>query len=293
MKILITGSNGLLGQALISQCLKKNIDFVATSRDQNRNPDCPDKFYNQLDVTSQLQVQKVLDHYSPSHIINTAAMTNVDNCEALPDDCHLLNVKTVKYLFNWCKENNAHLQQISTDFIFDGKQGNYNEEAEPNPLSEYGKSKLLAEKVLLSSEYENTSIIRTSVVYGTGNNLSKSNIVLWALQALSQKKELTIVSDQFRTPTWSEDLAIGCLKVIMNQKRGIYNIAGPTEKSMYDFVVEIAQFLNISNQLVKNIKTNSLNQVAKRPAKSGLNINKAKKEINYQPTTFVDSLSKL
>lgn len=293
MNILITGANGLLGQALVDECIKKNIDFIAASKGKNRNPNCPNKSYKKLDVTNPNQVLELLNNLKPTHVVNTAAMTNVDNCEALPDECHQLNVCAVEYLFEWCKSNNAHFQQISTDFIFDGKQGDYKEEAIPNPLSEYGKSKLQAEKVLIHSKYENYSIIRTSVVYGTGYNLSKSNIVLWALDALKQKKRLTIVSDQFRTPTWSEDLAKGCLGIILNKKKGIYNIVGPTQKSMFDFVVEIAKYLKVSEELVVPIPTGTLNQVAERPAMSGLNIDKARLEFNYKPTPFYDSLSKL
>lgn len=293
MKILITGANGFLGQALVRQCTEKKIDFIATSNGKNRNPDCPFKLYDQLDITNSLQVEKVLVRHSPTHVINTAAMTNVDKCEALPEECQQLNVEAVKHLFKWCTENEAHFQQLSTDFIFDGEEGDYKEDAVPNPLSEYGKSKLLAEEFLLKSDYKNSSIIRTSVVYGSGNNLSKSNIVLWAMEALSQKKKLTIVSDQYRTPTWSEDLALGCLGVILNHKRGIYNIAGPVEKSMHDFVVNIAEYLNISKNLVVAINSETLNQVAKRPLKSGLNILKAKTDFNFTPTSFIDSLSKL
>lgn len=291
MKLLITGANGLLGQALVQECLDKKINFIATSKVENRNSDCPSEYYDKLNVTSPSQVEQVLSLHAPTHVINTAAMTNVDNCEALPDECDLLNVQSVKYLFNWCKEHNAHLQQLSTDFVFDGLKGGYDEKAATNPLSKYGMSKRNAEEIILDSPYKNSSVIRTSVVYGTGNNLSKSNIVLWAIDALKAKKKLTIVADQFRTPTWAVDLAKGCLGVILNDKKGLYNIAGPDEKSMHAFVVEIAEFLDVPKDLVVDIKTETLNQVAKRPARSGLNTQKAISEFNYQPTRFKDSLS--
>lgn len=293
MKILITGANGLLGQALVQLCQERKLDFIATSREVNRNSNCPQRDYSTLDITKPHQVLQVLDLHNPTHIINTAAMTNVDSCEAIPEECHLLNVKSVSYLFEWCKKNNAHLQQISTDFVFDGVTGSYDEKAQTNPLSEYGKSKLLAEKILLKDSYKQKSIIRTSVVYGRGENMSKSNIVLWAIDALKAKKKLTIVSDQYRTPTWSVDLARGCLGVIENSKTGIYHIAGPVEKSIYAFILEIADFLNVSPGLVTAISTETLNQTAERPLKSGLMCSKANDEISYKATLFKETLYKL
>lgn len=290
MRILITGSNGLLGQKIVQYCNDKKIDFLATSVGANRNPNCKNDNYRSLDITKRDEVQSVFSTYGPTHIINTAALTNVDKCEAEVDRCNEINVIGVENLLNFAQNNNCHLQQISTDFIFDGEKGNYSEEDEPNPLSEYGRSKLKAENLIIESEHTNYSIIRTSVVYGTGENLSKSNIVLWALEELKQNNQLKIVDDQFRAPTFAKDLAIGCMKILELNETGVFNLTGSNCVSIYGFVLQIAGYLKVSPKLVAAIKTAELNQTATRPKNSGLNLSKAKKVLNYEPTDINSTL---
>lgn len=290
MKILITGSNGLLGQKIVQYCINKKIDFLATSLGKNRHSICEANNYHSLDITSKSEVDNVLTSYNPTHIINTAAFTNVDKCEDEPENCKKINVIGVENLLNYSIKNNCHLQQISTDFIFDGVKGNYSETDEPNPLSEYGKSKLEAENLMVESGYLNYSIVRTSVVYGTGENLSKSNIVLWAMDELRKENQLKIVDDQFRAPTFAKDLAIGCMKILELDEKGIYNLTGPNCISMYDFVLQISEYLEVSPKLVSAIKTAELDQKAERPKKSGLILSKAIKRLNYEPTEISSTL---
>jgi dTDP-4-dehydrorhamnose reductase len=207
MKILITGSNGLLGQKIISQLLKSKTDFLATSLGENRNSKCPNNNYHSFDITNTSEIEKIVSNYQPTHIINTAAITNVDFCEGHQDLCQNVNVDAVKSLFHFCKKSNIHFTHLSTDFVFDGKNGPYKETDQPNPLSVYAKSKYQSEQILLNDEFKNWTIIRTIIVYGQAENLSRSNIVLWAKSALAQGKTLTIVDDQYRAPTWADDLA--------------------------------------------------------------------------------------
>lgn len=290
MRILITGSNGLLGQKLVDYCIKNNIEFLATSYGLNRNSQCKNEHYQSLDISNSDEVNDVLTSYNPTHIINTAALTNVDKCEEDIEECRAINVEGVNNLLKYLKNKNCHLQQISTDFIFDGKEGDYTEESKANPLSEYGNSKWLAEQRILSSGFKNFSIVRTSVVYGVGERLSKSNIVLWAINELKKEKTLTIVDDQFRAPTFAEDLAKGCMRIIELDKKGVYNLTGPNVLSMFEFVVKIAEYLKVSKNLVKPISTETLNQKAPRPKNSGLSLKKAIKELNYSPSDIKSTL---
>lgn len=292
-QILITGANGLLGQKLVNQCIDNGISFVATSSSLNKNINCPSDQFVKLDITNQKSVNKVLDKYKPTHIVNTAAMTNVDKCESLPAECENVNVNGVKYLFEWSKANNCHLQHISTDFIFDGKKGNYTETDLANPLSIYGSSKLKSEELLINDTYKNWSILRTIVVYGTANNLSRSNIVLWARTELKKGNNINIVDDQFRAPTWADDLAWACLKSINKNKKGIFHICGPETMSIYDFVLRIAKFYKAESNLVNKIKTDTLGQIAPRPPKTGFNLSKAINELGYKPKSIEESLQLL
>ena len=290
MKILITGSNGLLGQKIILQLLNGQVDFLATSLGENRNPKCPDSNYASLDISNQSQVHEVINKYKPEYIIHTAAITNVDYCEQNKDECRKINVEGSKILFSACREINAHFLFLSTDFVFDGKKGNYSETDVPNPLSVYAQSKYDAEQMLCQSEYTNWSIVRTIIVFGEGINLSRSNIVLWAKEALSLGKPLTIIDDQFRSPTWADDLAWACLRICKLNKKGIYHISGPERMSIYDLVLRVANFYNLDTSSLQKTDSESLNQPAKRPPITGFDLSKASEELGYRPKTLEESL---
>ena len=293
MKILVTGANGLLGQKIVRQLLKKKIDFLATSLGANRNSNCPDSVYQSLDITNIREVEDLIRSYHPNAIINTAAMTNVDACENDEVNCRLINVSAVDYLFKSAENIGAHFIHLSTDFVFDGEAGPYIETDKRNPLSIYAKSKVESEDVLMTSEYKNWSILRTIIVFGEGENLSRSNIVLWAKGALESGQELTIVDDQFRAPTWADDLAWACIKTATAQKNGVLHISGPETVSVYNLVKRIAKFCNFPEELVKPIKSETLNQKAKRPPKTGFILDKANKELGYKPMSFEESLNLL
>jgi dTDP-4-dehydrorhamnose reductase len=293
MKLLITGSNGLLGQKLVRQLEKTGIDYLATSMGSNRNPNLPATKYVSLDITNQNNIQEVCDEYQPTAIINTAAMTNVDACEDDETGCKKLNVMAVQYLFDWCKSNTCHFIHLSTDFVFDGENGPYAENDSRNPLSIYAKSKVDSEDILLNDSYLNWTILRTIIVFGQGENLSRSNIVLWAKSELTQGKKMNIVQDQFRAPTWADDLAWACIKVAKINKNGVYHISGPETISMFELVKRIAKFYGFDENLVCPINSSTLNQKAKRPALTGFVLDKANKDLGYNPLSFEDSLDRL
>lgn len=291
MKILITGSNGLLGQKIVQQCIRHSIDFCATSKGSNRNPDCPDDVYVEMDITSEESVSNVLDRYRPTHVIHTAAMTNVDQCELQPVACKKMNTEAVGIVFRASKALKAHFQLLSTDFVFDGLKGDYTEDDVVNPLSEYAKSKVDAEQILLSDAYKNWSIARTIIVYGEGHHLSRSNIVLWAVEALRKGDPLNIVDDQFRAPTWADDLAWGCLQICRKNEIGIFHLSGPETMSIYDLVCRIAKYLGISTDGINRVQTNGLTQAAQRPPKTGFNLSKSQLRLGYAPKTLESTLA--
>ena len=148
MRILITGSNGLLGQKIVKQLTDQDISFLATSAGENRNTKCTSINYKTLDITNQQQIADIVAEYKPTHIINTAAVTNVDYCEDHTELCQKVNVDAVQYLFESCTSNNIGFIHLSTDFIFDGINGPYTEDSVPNPLCYYGLSKLKSENQL-------------------------------------------------------------------------------------------------------------------------------------------------
>jgi dTDP-4-dehydrorhamnose reductase len=284
MKVLITGSNGLLGQKLVKLCIEKSINFIATSSGNNRNPNCPIENYKSLDITSRTQIQQVFGSTNPTAIIHTAAITNVDQCEERPEACHQVNVMGTAYLLAEAKKINAHFQLLSTDFVFDGEKGNYREEDMVAPLS------VDAERLLFLSKYTNWSIARTIIVYGTGYNLSRSNIILWAREALSKGNPLNIVDDQFRAPTWADDLAKGCLSIIEKGHFGIFHLCGPETMSILDLVKKVAEFYAYPKDTIVPVSSRTLNQLAKRPPKTGFDLTKARILLGYEPISIEESL---
>lgn len=290
-KVLITGSNGLLGQKLIYQLIGYPDYLVfATSRGENRTLIKKRYEYIPLDITDEQEIQETFDYVQPDIVINTAAMTNVDACEDDKEGCWKLNVDAVQLIVNACEKYNSHLIHVSTDFIFDGVSGPYSEESEPNPLSYYGESKFAAEEIVKKSSCK-WSIVRTVLVYGVVDNMSRSNIVLWAKGALESGKELTVVNDQFRTPTLAEDLAHGCILIAQNGAQGIYNISGEDYMCIIDLVKKVAKYYQLDENLVKPISSSSLNQKAARPPKTHLLLDKAKRELGYKPSSFEEGLS--
>lgn len=293
MKILITGSNGLLGQKIVKLCLKYDISFLATSKGDNRNPDCPELNYFPMDICNKLEINRVFDSFYPTHIVHTAAITNVDYCEINKDECDEVNIQATKYLFEACQRHEAHFTFVSTDFVFDGSKGNYSENDAVNPLSYYGKSKVEAENLLLNSAYHKWAIARTIIVFGQAHNMSRSNLVLWVSESLKEGKTINVVNDQFRTPTWADDLAWACIELSKQQKTGIYHLSGKEYTSMFDFALLVADYFNLDKNLIKSITSESLNQPAKRPPNTGFDISKAQKEIQYNPKSLKEALSLL
>lgn len=290
MKILVTGSNGLLGQKLVHKLkADKEVDLIATARGRNRLKDTEAYKYVSLDITSKQEVNKVIGEEKPDVLINTAAMTNVDACETDKEGCDKLNVDAVQYLVEACIANDVHLVHLSTDFIFDGKDGPYTEDAEPRPLSYYGRSKLTGEEIIQKSKVK-AAILRTVLVYGIAEDMSRSNIVLWAKGALEQEKKINVVDDQYRSPTLAEDLADGCILAAKKKATGVYNISGKDQLSILDIVKNVADFWNLDKSLISPVSSNTLNQPAERPPKTGFVLDKAMNELGYKPHSFKEGL---
>lgn len=290
MRILITGSNGLLGQKLVKLFTNKpDIQFLATSTGENRIKSITGFDYVSLDITNKTQVEQVFNQFKPTVVINTAAMTNVDACEDKKEECWNLNVNAVKNLIEASEKHQTHLVHLSTDFIFDGENGPYKEEDKPNPLSYYGQSKYEAEKLVQQAKTK-WSIVRTIIVYGVVEDMSRSNIVLWAKQALEKGNPLTIVNDQFRMPTLAEDLAYACWLIAEKSATGIYHICGKDFMSVLELVNRVADFYGYDKSIISPIKSSSLNQAAKRPPKTGFVLDKAIKELEYSPCSFEEGL---
>ena len=291
--VLVTGSNGLLGQKITAAILSgKQFNLVATSKGENRFKIKQGYAYAEMDILDPANVREVVECYRPDAIIHTAALTNVDKCETEKELAYGLNVEAVKTLITICEEYNIQLVHLSTDFIFDGLNGPYLESDVPNPLSYYGKTKLEAEELIKNASCQ-WAVLRTIIVYGIISDESRSNIILWAKGALEKGTPIRVVNDQWRMPTLAEDLADACLLVVEKGAHGVFNISGKDMMGISELVFKVADFWNLNKELITEISAASLNQPAARPVKTGFILDKAIRELGYAPRSFEQGLALL
>lgn len=291
MRILVTGSNGLLGQKLtLLLGGDAQVYLIATARSQSALPIPANGEFHLMDVTDEESVRRIVSETRPDVIIHTAAMTNVDQCETDREGCWKNNVTAVEHLVKICREKSIRLIHLSTDFIFDGSHGPLDESATPAPVNYYGESKLAAERVVIESGIQ-YCILRTVLVFGITRDMSRANIVTWVKNSLEQGKVIQVVNDQFRTPTLAEDLAKGCYLAAIKKAQGVYNISGSDFLTPYDIAIHTARYFKLDESLIRETDSNQFKQPARRPLKTGFVIDKAKRELGYEPYSFTDAIA--
>jgi len=285
-RVLVIGSNGMLGQRLTRYFLKKdNVELLCCSAEEESF--FTEVEYRQIDIRDKKQVKKIMREFYPDFIINTAAYTNVDGCESNKELAWAVNVTGPENLAFYAHTLDSHLIHISTDYVFDGENGPYTETDVPNPISYYGRTKLASENVIKGSRCKYT-IIRTNVLYGPAK-FGRPDFVKWVVTSLRNNEVIRIVTDQINNPTFLDDLVFGITKIIELKKEGIYNIGGKELLSRFEFTERIADYFDLNHNLIKPITTEELNQPAKRPLKSGLIILKAQTELNYKPHSLEET----
>jgi dTDP-4-dehydrorhamnose reductase len=290
-KVLITGSNGFIGQKMMTEVLAdKNFDLIALSRGSNRYSNPEGYLYIDGDVCNPEQMAEVISQHRPHFIIHTVAMANVEACEANIEACEQVNVEAVKTLVSLAEKYDSHLIHLSTDFIFDGKEGPYAETAIPHPLNEYGKSKLEAEKLIQASSIK-WAIIRTILVYGVPNDKDRSNLILWVKNSLEAGKKINVVTDHYRMPTLVEDLTKATLSIMDKQAKGIYHISGSEGYSIYDIAMQVAKFWNLDTSLIQPVDSSTIESAVSRPSYTGFVLDKAMADLDFRPHALKDGLA--
>ena len=289
-KILVTGSNGLLGQKIIEILTGiETVSIIATSLNVDKITDVKGYDFELLDLTNHVETAYIIRTHNPGIIINTAAMTQVDKCEEQKAECWKINVEAIKNLVKCSNDVKAHLIHLSSDFVFDGTGGPYSENDIPNPLSYYGLSKLEGEKII-EDQSDKWAIVRTILVYGVNRKMTRLNIVLWVKNSLEAGKPIRVVNDQFRAPTLVDDLANACIEIGMREKTGIFHISGPEMMSVVDIAYKVADYYKLDKSLITPVSSAELNEIAQRPRSTGFVLDKAKREINYLPHTLEEGL---
>lgn len=289
--VIVTGSNGLVGQKLIGLLANRpGLRVVACSRGPNRNPDRWGYVYESLDLTDTHAVGSLFKRFAPMAVIHAAGMTQADRCEEDPAACQRDNVGTAELIAQACAATGAHLLLLSTDFVFDGTAGPYRESDPPNPLSTYGRAKLEAEHIVqrLISPW---TIIRLQMVIGHAPQLSRSNLVLWVVDSLRQRKPIRVVNDQWRMPTLAEDAADGIIAALLLRRTGLYQLSGTEMCSVSDLAWRVAKRFELDESLITPVSTVELAEKAARPPRTGFILLKAQTELNYHPRSLDDALT--
>lgn len=293
-RILITGANGLLGQALVRRVSQnREFDVLATARDDAPRFDGGSCGYTPLDVTQPDAVENVFEDFAPDVVINCAAMSDVAECDENRNEAWATNARAVKRLAKHCNETRARLVQVSSDFVFNGKRGPYDEDARPDPVNYYGRAKLAGENAVREAGRSNWAIVRTVLLYGTGQGLSRSNVVLWMIDELSQGNQLHIVDDQYRTPTHVDDLATGIERLVDREKTGIYHISGRDLVSIYELACTVAEVFDLDASLIEPVSSDFFEDDVDRPPRTGFIVDRAAEELDYDPRSLEDGLRDL
>lgn len=291
LKIVITGSNGLLGQKLVGLLAPMDdVEVFALSRGENRLHQTRGYTYINIDLTDEAQMRRILEEVHPDFLVHTAAMTNVDACELDKSECDRLNVEMVRQMLPVLKEIGTHLVHLSTDFVFSGRKGSfYTEEDPPDPVNHYGLSKLRSERLIEDSGVP-AAILRTVLVYGLVDGNDRSNVVLWVKNSLEQGREIRVVTDQLRMPTYAEDLAEACWLAIKERTIGIFNVSSSELISIYELALMVAETFGLDKSLIHPVETSELSLAAERPLSTGLDLSKSVRVLKLPLRSFESRL---
>ena len=284
MKFLVTGSAGLVGSQVVKDLVQKNHTVYSCYHNEKPEHGTPVK----LDLANQDDLVDIIDKIKPYSIIHLAAMTSVDQCEIQQDLAIKINANATEIMARQAAKQNAFFLYISTDYIFDGINGMRKESDTPNPLGFYGKSKLAGE-IALNKLSSNWCIARTSTPFGIHN--TKKSFPIWVKENLESKKEISVLTDQFTSPTYVPNLSKMLIEIATRQLVGIYHTSGATQISRYNFAEMVAENLNLDKKLLIPTKTDEMNWKAQRPKDSSLDVSYSTEILNEKPQKIEQSLN--
>lgn len=284
MKIIILGANGFTGRRIL-QRLVTHHSVMACSLHPDISSEEGYEFQT-LDILNFDATDALLNAFQPNVIINASALSVVDYCEQHPEEAYAMNVSAVKHLAEYCQANPCRLIHLSTDFVFDGTASEaYTELDTPNPVNYYGKTKRWSEEAI-EQACNNYAIVRVEVVYGKPFDGQHGNIVHLVKNRLGNGQGIRVVSDQFRSPTWVEDIARAIESLLSDKYQGIYHICGGETLSVADIAFRTAKYFGLDSSLIQPVTTEEMNEATPRPLFSPMSTEKAFREFGYQPSSL-------
>ena len=274
-KLLVLGGSGLVGSSFINSS-KNDYDIIFS---YNTNEiKIPNTQSFQIDLLNDDKIEKIIKNYNPDIILHTIAHSNLDLCETDHDITDRLHVDATQKIVNACASINSKLIFLSTDAVFEGQLNKqYCETDTPNPINYYGKTKLEAEKIVLSGSINNV-VLRTSVIYGWHE---KSRFTNWILDYLKNNKSVDPFSDQFNTPTLINDLVQVILQIIDKDIFGLYHATGKTCLNRYQFATLLAKRFSYDLTLIHSVTKFEKKQNAPRPISTCLDSTKLENLLNF------------
>lgn len=279
---MVIGASGMIGEHIVTTLNSLEQKTISTYNKTSI------PFASHLDVSNEKEVNKLIKDTNPQIIFMPAALTNVDYCETHPEEAYKINVSGVKNVVKASNSTGARLIYFSTDYIFDGNNGPYSEEATANPISIYGLQKLEAEHyvALFAKDY---LIIRTTVVYGWERQ--GKNFIYRLVKSLSNGQPIKAPIDQVGSPTYANNLSQIAVHLSETTLSGVINITGPSQISRYEFARKAANIFRLDENLVIPVQTESLNQSARRPKQAGLLTNKVTAISAISVTNYEEGLA--
>ena len=289
-RLLLVGCNGLLGQKLAAAASQSYHVYGIGLREQSPVR----KFlrqYIRLDITDRGDIMEVMRSIHPEWTINVAAITDVDACQRDPERAFAVNVEGARHVALGCERCGSKFLQLSTDYVFDGTSGPYDEDHVPNPVNVYGRTKVASEQLLKRLELEYT-IIRTVLVYGSVSG-ARADFVQWVRAALDRGESVRGAADLYGNPTLVDDLAQGIMVTVRKGARGVYHMAGGDWLSRYDFAMNIARTFDLNGDLIQPVSFHELGLNAPRPLQAGLRTKKVRQEFELSFASAQEGLKRV
>src|SRR2546426_5619183 len=282
-RVLDIGSTGLLGQYVGQEALRRGHQVIATHRGRHA-PDDARIEWHRLDIRDSSALTALVRSVRPDLVLNAAAMTDVDGCEADPDEAKTVNETAAEQLARSSSEVGAAFVHISTDYVFDGT-GPATEDTEPHPLNTYGATKLFGERVVRQA-HSDSAVLRLSSVFGWNRLFSKTNAVTWILQKLEAGQEVPLFHDQRVTPTYAKTAAKVAFDLWDQHPSGLFHVSCPDCASRGAMGRAVADVFHISNPKLNPIPLGSVALRAKRPLAPCLVVRKVEETLKRPMPTF-------
>lgn len=293
MNALVIGANGLLGSNVVVEALDRGQSVAGTYHSSKPAFDIP---CFQTDIRDNDVIVDLIEELDPSAVINCAAMTDVDECERRPDEAYEINAVAPEELAHMCDQRGIAFVHVSTDYVFDGESSNrYAEDSDPNPVQEYGRSKLVGERGVLTS-HESPLVVRLSFVYGVHHGWETPDLdgfPAWVRSRLDSDQGTPLFTDQHITPSRAGSTAMTLLDLLDRDSTGLYHVAAQSCVTPYEFGRHLAREMGIDESYLQEGSRADVTRDAARPAHTCLDVQTVEEELDHPQPSVVDDVAAL